>query len=336
MRSLLRNAGTAVVASPSVLGLEDAAGRAMVQSVGSAFLELLLGQDSLADGLRRVASTGGLDKLVAATLKAVVEHPDLFCTGSTTADTWLCGVLRDLYDRAGSGKSFFDPDLFVAVATSAIDRGLRELPALLKPGATGSAPLVEIARAVFERLTTAVGGKPRWQLLQLSRSDLADLFTAICSSLACHTAWFHRRGQLQNALKGAIATIPAIVECLGDLGDGSLKALVRSGKLGRVLAAVLASGALPANVDPAALRGALTKVLDMVWSIGANGAERLLDENVLLDLLSALAESGAIAALTSGDDAQMRKVLTLLAPVVASLRKGDVPTVTEMAKALAS
>jgi hypothetical protein len=73
-----------------------------------------------------------------------------------------------------------------------------------------------------------------------------------------------------------------------------------------------------------------------VWSIGANGAERLLDENVLLDLLSALAESGAIAALTSGDDAQMRKVLTLLAPVVASLRKGDVPTVTEMAKALAS
>jgi hypothetical protein len=32
----------------------------------------------------------------------------------------------------------------------------------------------------------------------------------------------------------------------------------------------------------------------------------------------------------------MRKVLTLLAPVVASLRKGDVPTVTEMAKALAS
>jgi hypothetical protein len=343
LRSLLRNAGTAVVASPSILGLEDGAGQAMVQSVGSAFLGLLLGDDddSLGAGLRRVASTGGLDQLIQAALRAVVEHPDLFRTGNSTADKWLRGILTDLYDRAGAGESFFDAELFAAIATSAVDHGLRELPALLKPGASGSAVLVDIARVVFDRLTETVGGKPRWQGLQLSRSDVAALFDGVFASLAAHTTWFHRKGQLRHALEAAASTIPFVIEVVGALGDGSLKALLRSGKLAGVIAAVLASDALRAvaGAEEAAraarVVAGLNKVLDAVWKSGANGADRLLDENVLLDLLAALVASDVLDELF-GDDAKATEVVGKLVPVLEDLRRGRVLTVAEMAVRLAA
>ena len=339
LRGLLVNAGTAVIEDPSILGLTDARGKAMVQSVGSAFLSLLLDDDtSLGEGLRRIASTDGLDKLMRAALRAAVEHPDLFATGNQTIDVWLTDVLRDLDDRHGEGETVFDPELFAEVAFSAMSYAMRDLPALLKPkGSTSSAVLVDLARLVFDKLNeTGPEGKPKWQGLQLSRSDVKDLFDGLFASLAAHTTWFSRKKELAAALKAATTVLPQVIDVLAGLGDGSLKAMLRDGKLTPVLAAVLASGVIDPRdaADVAKIAEGVTAVMDAILTGGINGAARLLDEDVLLDLLSAVAASGTAKKLFGGVAEDVDAAVTRLMPIIDELRRGAILTVTDMSKRL--
>ena len=124
--------------------------------MGSAFLDLLLTDDtsSLTIDLRKVASTEGFDRLVCAALKAVVEHPDDFSTGNDALNMWLKGVLTDLYKWNKEGqKSLSDPELFIEIAYSVIDNGLRDLPFFLTRTDAKPSLLVEIAHQVFDILT---------------------------------------------------------------------------------------------------------------------------------------------------------------------------------------
>jgi hypothetical protein len=336
LRSLLKNAGTSIVEDPSILGVEKG-GKALVQSVGAGFLALLLGPPDapLSEGLRRIASTDGLDKLIRAALRAVVEHPDLFGAGNQAVDVWLGHILADLYDRQGDDDTFFDPELFAEIAYAALDHGLRDLPLLLKPAGSAPAVLVEVARLVFDTVTAAPasGQPPRWKLRQLSRSDLKQLFEGVFASLASHTQWLSRRPQVQ---KTAAVTIPLVIEVLSDLGDGHLKPLLRSGRLPGVLVAVLASEVVkPASPpDAAKVVTGITAILNAVWASGVDGAARLLDENVLLDLLAALGRSGAAEDLFGGDRDEVAAVVKRLLPVLEDVRRGQVLVVHEIARRL--
>jgi hypothetical protein len=338
LRSVLKNAGTAIVEDPGILGVEKG-GRALVQSVGGGFLSLLLGDDDepISEALRRVASTESLDRLVRATLRTVVEHPDFFGTGNRAVDAWLRAILTDLYDRRGTGEPFFDAELFADVAYSAIDHGLRDLPTLLEPSGTTPAFVVDVARLVFDTITAppAAGQPPRFKVRQLSRTDLKLLFDGVFAALATQNDWFARRPHVQTA---AATVLPLAIAVLSDLGDGHVKPVLRDGRLSGILVAVLASDLITPSNPPAVAHvvTGVTAVLDAVRAGGASGAGRLLEEPVLLDVLSALAVSGAAKNLFGGDRDKVVAVVARLVPMLLELRRGQVLSVPEMSTRLAA
>ena len=336
LRSLLKNAGTAIVADPGILGI-DKGGRALVQSVGAGFLSVLLGgaDEPLSAALRRVASTDTLDKLVRAALQTVVEHPEFFGTGNQAVDVWLRAVLADLYDQRGKGTEFFDAELFADVAYSALDHGRRDLPTLLKPSGSTSALFVDVARLVFDTLTVppAAGQPPRYRVRELARSDLSRLFDGVFAALASQSPWLARRSNLQAA---AGTAIPLTIAVLSDLGDGHVKPVLRDERLQAVLVAVLASELIKPGSAPATAKivTGVNAVLDAVRAGGVTGTGRLLEEPVLLDVLSALAVSKAADDLFGGDRNKVAAVVTRLAPILLELRRGAILTVPEMSTRL--
>lgn len=337
LRSLLRNGGTAILENPSRL-VDDKGGAALVQSVGSVFLELLLGDDNvpLQEALQKVASTEGFDRLVRAALKTVIEHPDNFATGNDAVNHWLHGVLSDLYNRRGDGKPFLDPELFVEVAYAVMDNGLRDLPLLL--GETGATPafLVDVARRSFDILTVPPSGDtlPRFKRLHLSRSDLQALFSGILLALTAHNPWLQARPQSQEE---AAALVPLIIAVLGDAGEAPLKALIRSDQLAAVIAAVLASEVLKTQKpeDREKIAAGVKALLAAVATGGAAGADRLLDPAILHDILTALARSGAAARLFGGQETQVRAVLDKLLPLLETLRRDQFLSLAELTGRLA-
>lgn len=336
LRSLLKNGGTAVLDSPSIL-TGSKAGQILVKSVGSAFLNLLLKEDNaqLSKALQDVASTEGFDTLIRAALKVVVEHPEHFQTGDKAVDKWLNGVLSDLYNRKGNGDTFFDPELFVEVAYSVLDNGLRDLPSMLGNGGADSAFLVDVARNIFDVLTVSPseGKPPVFKSLQLSRSDLKDLFNGILSSMTADTTWLKERPELQE---GAKTIIPLVVDVITNLDNDSLKALVRSDQLSSVVAAVLTSEILDPNnpTEKTKLQEGIKEVLESIRKGGATGAQNLLKPDVLCDLLAALASTKLSAKLFGGKPSEIVEAVKKMEPVFELLRRNQTLTRSDMVNKL--
>jgi len=121
---------------------------------------------------------------------------------------------------------------------------------------------------------------------------------------------------------------PTTVEELARRHDASV-----STELLALINHVAPGGTLPAG-QPAKVVIGVTAVLDAVWAGGVNGAERLLEEHVLIDVLSALAASGAAEDLFGGDRDDIAAVVTRLGPILEELRRGQVLTVHDMSKRL--
>ncbi len=335
LRSLLKNGATAVLDSPSIL-TQNKEGQVLVNSVGSAFLGLLVNEDngSLTEALRKVASTEGFDTLVRAGLKAVVEHPDYFGTKNQTVDKWLNTVLSELYNRPTTEESFFDPELFVEIAHSILDNGLRDLPSLLGINDTKPAFLVDVVRKVFDVIIAPAGGNPPlFKSLQLSRSDLKDLCSGVLHSLTTNSSWLKSRPDLQQ---GALTLVPLIVNVLGNLKGDSLKTLIRSEQLSTVISAVLTSE-IPNSLNEenkANIVKGINTVLDSIRKNGATGSRNLLSEDNLCDLLTALVRSDLSAKLFDGDDKGIVEVIEKLEPIFEALRQSQTLTLGKMVNKL--
>jgi hypothetical protein len=332
LRSLLSNAGKAVVSNPSILGVRGATEKALVQEVGTAFLDLLLEGNhdtSLGATIERLASTDNLDRLMHAALKAVAEHPDYFLTGKKPVDQWLKQVLTDLHNDL-AGKSFFDPDLFGDVAYVVLDNAITELPALLAVPDGGKALIVAVARGLFEALSTrpTSGAWATWKF-DLSRSEIVTVFDAATRALAAHPDLITRDPAAQQAL---VSLLPALVAALGDVAGGTLRLLLRGNRLTQLLTAALASSLASRlqGLTSAKLVPILTSVLNEVLADGTAGLDDLLADGRVTDFCRALAGSPLLARLTGDDPSARETAARRLVGLVSQLRRGQNLTVAEM------
>ena len=342
LRSVVEGAGRNLIDNPEVLGLRDASRKALVTGVGTAFLDLLLDESDegieLAEGLRRVASTDGLASLVHASMRVVAQHPDLVSTRRQPVDAWLANVVRGLFDLYPEPQNLFDPELLSNVAYLVLTHGVHDLePLVLKNLARGKRALaVELASGVLGALVTPpADGEPAVWSLEVSRDELSDIVSGALGAVSAHPQWLFAKA---SHAKIAAAVLPLAVEAIaGAASGGSLKALVRSGRLEGVLAAVLSSGVIeplrPDGPNPAAagaIAGAVTKAISRITEDGLAGAAGLLEYGALHDLLVAVRKAGVLDALLGADGARANAALDRIVALAGSLRTAGPLTVPEM------
>lgn len=343
LRSVLTGTSRSMIENPEVLRIKDKAEQALVSGVGTAFLDLLLGNEdvplSLSAGLRRIATTDGLDRLVKAAMQAVAAHPDLIKTGKTHIDTWLRNLLVDLYKLYPEGNSLFDPELIANVAYLTLHHGINDLNGLLLRNVNSSqrALAVEVAAQVLGVLVTQPNGNraAKWRY-DLSRKDIEHVVSGSLAALANHPEWLFEKPRNR---KLAAATLPLVLELTTLLGMGSdgawFKSLIRNDRLEDVLAAIIVSGAFQSLADddgsyPAAkpIAKAVTTALEAVRREGIEGVGDLLTYELMHDFMLAMVKSGVLDKLVQNTDAVA--VRTRLVALVARLRKREVLTISEM------
>lgn len=349
LRSVLVGSSRAVVSNPDVLGLKDNSDQALVTGVGTAFLDLLLGEKNdseLTEGLRRLASMDGLTDLVHASLQVVAQHPDLLTgSGSKPTDKWLTNIVTGLYELYPEKDDLFDPELLSNIAYLVLHHGVNDLNTLvLKDLSAGQHSLaVEVASSVLSIfITPPNNGKPAKWDMDLSRDEITELVSGVLGSIAAHPEWILSKSSNR---KIASTVLPLIIEVLGKTGAGNqgpwLKALVRSEKFESVLAAVLTSGLLNSisqsesdqhTADAIAM--VVSKVLQKITDQGLSGINVLLDYTLLHDILKAVEKSGVLDTLLESTGTQSTEIMNKLTSMLNRLRVGDRLAIPEMIERL--
>ncbi|MFT7619293.1 MAG: hypothetical protein ACI97A_002943 [Planctomycetota bacterium] len=342
LRSSLKNAGQALLQSEKVLDPNNDGDKAVVRSVGSALLDLLLEEtDSeggyvLGDALRRTASYDGLENIALVAIRAAADHPSIFRIGSKSIEVWLSNVLTGLYARNEDPPRLFRSGIFGDVAYLAIDNGLRDLPGLLGGRNGTNALVVQVVRSVFEQIAVDKDGEDVAWRFDLSADDAKAIFSQVLEAISAHPDWIGKSAK-QRALTASVAALLADVLGTSKIG---FRNLIRSEKLGSVFLAILNSGIakkIGDDVDAADLARVLDAVAKGVLKNGSGGlASVLLDQGYLNDLLSALATAGFIQRILDAEEAESKKLVSTLVQLVTSLRSGerlDIPTMVKELKA---
>jgi hypothetical protein len=364
LTSLITGSARSVLDNPEVLGLTDKGQQNLVQGVGRALLEIMSSDlkpensgkqelKALADGFRRIASTGGLEKVVHAALKVAAENPSLIGTGNQTADAWLQHVLTDLYARYPDNLKLFrgerfavDPELFTDVAYLLLSNGVKDLQPLLLDavGDKPSALLTQVATSVLGTVADASQpGQPvKWRL-RLTESDVRSLVGSVLRAVAEHPEWLPEDPQVRALAPAAVGLVcDWLTQDAGASYNQRLKALVRSESFPNLLAALFTSGLIP--LDQAALDNLKAKaprlqetvklVLDLVAEGGLSGLGTLESYATLHDLFLALKDMGFLDKMLDGNDAQRDKVLGRLGAVLEGLKRGQLLTLADVEREL--
>jgi hypothetical protein len=340
LRSVLRGAGTTILNNPSALGLAREGRISMVEAVGGQMLSLLLddtgdGQAySLKGALNRSISTQSFDRLVATFLKTGVAHPTFFGIDEPEVEQWLTNILSGLHMRFSRGKSFIDPDLFNDLTILMIEHAMNDLPSLLKirddPGGMKTSLALEIMANVYDAITIdgADGEPKRWQF-DLSKQDVIQLFASALDSITNRPELISTDRDEQTVL---VAGLRLGIDLLRGQGEGRLKALIRNGRLEQTLAAALQSGIIEelSGYDIPAISAVIKKIIVASTANGRIGLERVLQEDVLTDILSAVAKSGVLPKLLGGTPDEQNKLHAVLQTLVDELKGGRTRTVSAM------
>jgi len=312
MRGALTGSGRAVLSNPQVLGIKDGAQQELVRAVGGAFMDVVFAPDDPLDGLRDLASAGGLDKLLHVALKAAAENPDLFRVSNRSVRVWMADLLRDLYALYPEGTSLLDADLVANLAYIALDRGMTDLsPLLLEKLPEQNRPLATVVlKGVLQALVKPPkGSKPAVWRFDLTREDIEKVADGALEAIAQHPEWLYRDpGRRAMAAAAASLVLDVLSRLRGDDG-GLLRAVVRGDRLAPLLAAVLASNAMEILKDlkdtngqpmgPEPIAQAVTEILAALVERGTSGIERVFTFDALADVMRALVHTGLLVALLS-------------------------------------
>jgi hypothetical protein len=342
LRSLIKNAGTLALQSPSVVSVRLPGDRSLINAVGSAVLNLLVedteggGLYSISKAFERIASRESVEKLILVALKAAGEHPEIFRVKEKAYEEWIKHVLTGLYQGEEGGESFFHSSLFPEIAYLVVDHGLSDLPALLSLDENRRTMLVTVARQVFEAVSNPPeGGEPVTWRFDLSESDVRTLFVSVLDAFSSNPHWLFDQREKQRAV---VPLIGLAMDMLTNLDRVTFKTLIQSGRMESVCSALLASGLLEGMDENLARRtGAVFQmVLEGVSEKGQSGLGKVLEDNRLRDLLTALANSGepTIGKLFGSDAQVAAKAAEGLVEILDLLRSGTFLSVEDMSKLL--
>ncbi|MBX2818285.1 MAG: hypothetical protein KTR29_01350 [Rhodothermaceae bacterium] len=106
LRSVLSNIGETVLSNPKSIGIDDPAKQALVSSVGTSILGVILEEEHVK--LRSLFSRQGLDQVVKASLITVAEYPDLIIDDNERLQKIISNVALGL----ASNEHILSKDMF--------------------------------------------------------------------------------------------------------------------------------------------------------------------------------------------------------------------------------
>ena len=261
-RSIVAGGAETVLANPQrFFGVSDDE-VPLVQKVGAALSELVIGEDQLT--FRRLFSAEGLTTVTRAVLESIAENPELLRIGND-------GIRRILGAIAGDVAKLPDPwsrDVFPEVVRIVLDRSAQNMDLLWgKEFTKPERHLLVTATRVF---LAEVARKPppgvRWRLV-LSRDQVLASLEGILDEVVENPDWLERRADAADPILGE--AVKAMAAALRRVDGKRVSAetgmqLLRVGLGAIAMRLSFLEPLTPAGAD--ASRTALEAVLDAVFA----------------------------------------------------------------------
>ncbi|MFQ5685115.1 MAG: hypothetical protein ACE5GV_00495 [Candidatus Scalindua sp.] len=218
-RSVLSNAGKTVLANPkSYLGIDDKSRQAMVSSVGTSILDLIIDEDSI--DLSELFSREGIDKVVKTALTTLSENPSLMGIDHKGLNQLLTQVAKDL---AESSK-IIGPDILPDIMRLVLEKSAQNAD-LLWPVEFRNDPgkhlLITASKELLGKLSKisedGEGWKPR-----LSKTQILEVFEVVLDEVVQNPEWLVESASGTNLILGE--TVESAITALRSVPSGRLNA----------------------------------------------------------------------------------------------------------------
>lgn len=235
-RGLLASAGEKVLAEPDrYLGVADAGRGALIRKAGGAVLSLVTADGGL-DPLR-VVSREGVETILAASLEALADHPELL---GDPENGGLRKILAETSRALASFEGLLTPDVFPEMVRLLLERTGENLELVWPGGAEDPAKhlLLTAAKTTLGILVAPAPAGAAWTAT-FRGEDVTAVVTAVVDELAGNPAWLLERAEAASDDLGA--ALAATLAAIRNRGEGKL--LSRNVAVGILRAAVTAAAA---------------------------------------------------------------------------------------------
>ncbi len=200
LRSVLSSAGETVLANPNIyLGIENVGKQALVSSVGTSILDVIIDEDSI--DLSELFSRHALDKVVKAALIAVSENPDIIGVDNEGVKKILTQLAKDL----GKSSATLGLDILPEVMRLVIEKSAQNLELLWDSKSQDPTKhlLILTSKLILEELAkipeSGNGWKPR-----LSHSQIINILEVALDEVVQNPQWLIELGESGSPLMGEL------------------------------------------------------------------------------------------------------------------------------------
>jgi hypothetical protein len=218
-RSMLSNAGKTVLANPkSFLGIDDKSRQAMVSSVGTSILDLIIDEDSI--DLSELFSRESLDKVIKTALTTLSENPDLIGIDHNGLKQLLAQVSKDL---AESSK-VIGPDILPEVMRLILEKTAHNAD-LLWPDKDRDDPSKHLLITASKELLNKLAKEPEpgdsWKP-KLSKTQVLEVLEIVLDEVVQNPEWLVKTATGENLILGD--TVESVIAVLRGIPSGRLNA----------------------------------------------------------------------------------------------------------------
>ena len=202
LRSVLSNAGEAVLANPSIMGVEGTAEQALVSGVGTSLLGAILDEDSV--DLSALLSRNSVDKLVKSALGVFAEHPELAGIDNDGLKAVISQTAKSLADN----KRVLGRDMLPDVIRLVLEKTGKNAALLAPDGFSegGKQLAVLAAGQILEQIAREPDGGAGWSP-NFSKSQLTSVLDSVLDEVVENPDWLlEKAGSKSSMLKDALAT----------------------------------------------------------------------------------------------------------------------------------
>lgn len=202
LRSVLSNAGEAVLANPSIMGVDGVAEQALVSGIGSSILGAVLDEDSV--DLSGLLSRKGVDTVVKSALGVFAEHPEL----AGVDNQGLKNILSETAKSLAGNKKVLGSDMLPDVLRLVLEKTGKNAALLAPDGFSkgGKQLAVLAASQVLEQIAREPEDGEGWRP-SFSKAQLTSVLDGVLDEVVENPDWLlERAGSKSTMLKDALAT----------------------------------------------------------------------------------------------------------------------------------
>lgn len=295
--SVVKSGAETILSDPDrFLGVQPGAQTNVVQQIGAALTDLIIGDDELKLGA--LLSGEALNKITKAVLNAVAENPEVLKIGNDGFKSLIQELAKDLAQR----QDLFSDDLLPDILRLVLEKSAANL-ALIWPAGSASPSSHLLVTATSELLQALAESAATGAWPKLSKRQMLTIADNVFDEVVDNPAWLLERVNGQSALG---AGVKAVLASLGNqpadkINTDTLMVALRSGLMAAATDRSLLEKLPAPGIDAGkvALGAAIDAVFDTVNgdTVPADRKWRLLRNSSLQALieigLGSLAENGA-------------------------------------------